>query len=56
VRTLLGVRELLPEPGPGSVVFVPEKDPADRKDYVAIAGAVAQILASLVAIVVVVSR
>lgn len=56
VRTLLGVREHLPKPGPGSVVFVPEKDPADRKDYVAIAGAMAQILASLVAIVVVVSR
>ena len=45
-----------PEPGPGSVVFVPEKDPTDKKDYTAMAGSVAQILASLVAIVVVVTR
>ena len=47
---------ITPKPGPGSVVFVPEKDPNDRKDYTAISGSVAQILASLVAIVVVVSR
>jgi polysaccharide export outer membrane protein len=51
----LGIR-MTPEPGPGSVVFVPEKDPNDKKDYTAIAGSVAQILASLVAIVVVVTR
>jgi len=51
----LGIR-MVPEPGPGSVVFVPEKDPNDKKDYTAMAGSVAQILASLVAIVVVVTR
>jgi hypothetical protein len=37
-------------------VFVPEKDPNEKRDYVAAAGAVAQILASLVAILVVVTR
>lgn len=46
----------VPRPRPGSFVFVPEKDPADRKDYTAAAAAVAQILASLVAIIVVVAR
>ena len=43
-----------PEPGPGSEVFVPAKDlTAPRTDYVALAGAIAQILASTVAIIVV---
>ena len=51
----LGIRQT-PKPGPGSVIFVPEKDPNDKKDYTAMAGSVAQILASLVAIVVVVTR
>jgi hypothetical protein len=55
VRSTLLVKRH-PEPGPGSVVFVPEKDPNDKKDYTAMAGSVAQILASLVAIVVVVTR
>ena len=45
-----------PDPKPGSTVFVPEKDPNDKKDYVAATAAVAQILASLVAIFVVVRR
>ena len=45
-----------PEPKPGSSVFVPEKDPADRRDYVGMAGAIAQVLASIVAIVVVATR
>ncbi len=45
-----------PKPGPGSEVFVPVKDTTQRKDYVALAGAIAQILASTVAIVVVVTR
>jgi protein involved in polysaccharide export with SLBB domain len=40
-----------PEPQAGSVVFVPERDPADKRDYVAAAAAVAQVLAALVAIV-----
>lgn len=45
-----------PQPGPGSVVFVPEKDPNDKKDYTGMTQAVAQVLASLVAIVVIVTR
>jgi len=46
-----------PTPGPGSEVFVPAKDPNARKsDTVAMAGAIAQILASMVAIIVVVTR
>jgi hypothetical protein len=38
------------------VVTVPEKDPNDRKDYVAIAGAITSILASTVAIIVAIAR
>jgi hypothetical protein len=46
-----------PKPGPGSEVLVPAEDPSSRRtDYVALFGALAQILASTVAIVVVVSR
>jgi polysaccharide export outer membrane protein len=42
----------LPEPRAGSVVTVPELDPADKKDYIALTGTVAQIIASTVAIIV----
>ena len=46
-----------PQPGPGSEVYVPPKDlTAPRTDYVAVFGAIAQILASTVAIIVVVTR
>ncbi|MGH7673506.1 MAG: SLBB domain-containing protein [Gemmatimonadales bacterium] len=46
-----------PSPGPGSEVFVPSKDPTEAKtDYVSLFGAIAQILASTVAIIVVVTR
>jgi protein involved in polysaccharide export with SLBB domain len=46
-----------PTPGPGSEVVVPIKDPnAPRTDTVALFGAIAQILASTVAIIVVVTR
>lgn len=46
-----------PTPGPGSEVFVPAEDPNARKtDYVSLFGAIAQILASTVAIIVVVTR
>jgi polysaccharide biosynthesis/export protein len=46
-----------PSPGPGSDVYVPAKDPsAPRTDYVSLFGAVAQILASTVAIIVVVTN
>jgi len=46
-----------PAPGPGSEVFVPAKDPnAPHTDTVALVGAIAQILASTVAIIVVARR
>ncbi|MGH7753747.1 MAG: SLBB domain-containing protein, partial [Gemmatimonadales bacterium] len=45
-----------PTPGPGSEVFVPARDPTDKTDWVGIAGSLAQILASTVAIIVVVTR
>jgi len=45
-----------PKPGPGSEVFVPVKDTTARTNYVALFGAIAQILASTVAIIVVVTR
>jgi len=45
-----------PKPGPGSEVFVPVKDTTGRTNYVALFTAIAQILASTVAIVVVVTR
>ncbi len=41
---------------PGATVFVPAKDPDERKDWTAIVGSVAQITASIVAIVVVATR
>jgi len=46
----------VPTPQAGSAVFVPERDPNDRRDYVAAAGSIAQILASLVAVVAIVAR
>jgi protein involved in polysaccharide export with SLBB domain len=46
-----------PTPGPGSEVFVPFRDPAEAKtDYVALFGSIAQIVASTIAIIVVVKR
>jgi protein involved in polysaccharide export with SLBB domain len=46
-----------PSPGPGSEVFVPSRDPNEAKtDYVALFGAIAQILASTIAIIVVLRR
>jgi protein involved in polysaccharide export with SLBB domain len=52
VRRRLLVASSMPQPRPGSVVTVPEKDPNDRRDYVAMAGAIASVLASTVAIIV----
>jgi protein involved in polysaccharide export with SLBB domain len=53
-------RFLLPDSNPrplaGAMVFVPERDPEDRRDYTAILGVAAQILASVVTIVVVSTR
>ncbi len=45
-----------PTPSPGAVVFVPERDPAERRDWAGLLGSIAQILASTVAIVVVATR
>jgi protein involved in polysaccharide export with SLBB domain len=45
-----------PDPLPGATVFVPTKDPNDRKDWLGIVGSVAQILASLTTVIVVVLR
>ena len=45
-----------PDPGPGSVVFIPARDPTDKTDWLGIIGGTAQILGSLVAILVVVSK
>ncbi len=46
-----------PPPGPGSEVFVPSRDPNEAKtDYVALFGSIAQILASTIAIIVVLRR
>ncbi|HEY2027306.1 MAG TPA: SLBB domain-containing protein [Gemmatimonadaceae bacterium] len=52
VRRRFLVASSMPQPRPGSLVMVPEKDPNDRRDYVAMAGAVASVLASTVAILV----
>ena len=45
-----------PTPRAGSTVDVPQKDPNDRKDYTAIVGSVAQVIASLVAIIAIAKR
>ena len=56
VRRRFLVPSSVPQPRPGSIVAVPERDPTDKKDYVAIAGAVASILASTVAILIAIRR
>jgi protein involved in polysaccharide export with SLBB domain len=45
-----------PRPGPGSEVFVPAKDTTHTTNYVALFGSIAQILASTIAIIVVIRR
>ena len=45
-----------PKPGPGSGVTVPPKDTSHPTNKVALFGSVAQILVSMVAIIVVVTR
>jgi protein involved in polysaccharide export with SLBB domain len=45
-----------PRPRPGSTIVVPERDPTERRDFVQAAGSVAQVLASLVAIIAVIAR
>jgi polysaccharide biosynthesis/export protein len=54
-RNIFGTSD--PRPGPGSEVLVPAKDPnAPHTDMVALFGAIAQILASTVAIIVVATK
>ena len=45
-----------PTPGNGLEVFVPVRDTTEKTNHVALVGGIAQILASMVAIVVVVTR
>jgi polysaccharide biosynthesis/export protein len=46
----------MPQPRPGSVVTVPEKDPADKKDYIAMAGQIGQIAAGLITVILLVKK
>lgn len=49
--------DFVPKPGPGSTVYVPERDPNQKPiDFVTSAGAIAQILATLVTIVIALRR
>jgi polysaccharide export outer membrane protein len=48
--------DAVPVPQAGAVVTVPEKDPTDKRDYIALAGVLAQVLASLVTAVVLLRR
>ena len=45
-----------PKPGPGSEVFLPVKDTTEKTNYLVLLGTIAQILAGMVAIIVVVTR
>jgi protein involved in polysaccharide export with SLBB domain len=45
-----------PSPQPGAVVYVPERDPNEKRDWAGLFGSIAQILASTVAIIVVATR
>jgi protein involved in polysaccharide export with SLBB domain len=55
-RVPRGLWTSVPEPRPGSVVVVPERDPNDRRDYNQMVASVAQVLASLVAIIAIATR
>lgn len=48
-RTVFGTRD--PRPGPGSEVFVPVRDTTQTVNYVALFGAIAQIVASTITII-----
>jgi protein involved in polysaccharide export with SLBB domain len=49
--------DYVPKPGPGSTVFVPERDPNEQPvNFITSAGAIAQILATLVTIVIALRR
>ncbi len=42
----------MPRPRAGALVVVPERDPADKKDYVQLAAQIGQILAGLATLIV----
>ena len=46
----------VPQPLAGGSIYVPERDPTDKKDWLGFAGSIAQILASLTTVIVVVLR
>jgi protein involved in polysaccharide export with SLBB domain len=56
VRARTFFPDAVPIPQAGAVVTVPERDPGDKNDYLAIAGAVASILSTTVAIVIAITR
>jgi len=45
----------VPEPQPGALVFVPERDPGEKRDYTGLLSVTAQILASAVGIVAIIA-
>jgi hypothetical protein len=55
-KRALFIPDSRPEPLAGAIVVVPVKDPNARKDWAAIVGSVAQVLASVVAIVAIATR
>jgi protein involved in polysaccharide export with SLBB domain len=56
VKTHVFMPDHMPKPRPGSGVTVPENDGTQKKDYIALTTALAQIIASTVAIVIAVTR
>jgi protein involved in polysaccharide export with SLBB domain len=48
--------DAVPKPAAGSLVYVPEKDPNDKRDFVAAATSVTQVLASIIGIVALLRR
>ena len=56
VRSRTFLADVVPVPQAGAVVTVPDRDPNDKKDYLAIAGAVASILSTTVAIIIAITR
>ncbi len=55
-RRKLLVMSSVPEPGPGSRIVVPARDPSSKRDLAQIFGTTAQVLGSLVTVIVVLSR
>jgi protein involved in polysaccharide export with SLBB domain len=55
-RYFLNLIPRTPHPQPGSTVFVPERDPNDKRDWLQVATAFSSILGSLVAVAAIVTR